>query len=402
MGLLGVTVLTSLSASDLETAWGRSLVSVRDEVVRLGTLAAGCGPRLVFSALDSSVAGDVEATFAQAGQIVVSNARNHRMDALVPLLVPEINPEHLALLPQQRKRRGWQGCIVTNPNCSTIFLALALAALRKFGPERVVATTMQALSGAGYPGVASLDALGNVVPFIDGEEEKIELEPKKILGVWTGDGFALGLSRRRCRRRRHAEGEHRQAGIAGRNARIKQVAPDMIRGFFRSSDERERGEVHLHREGVLDAFAVLTFEAASGPTYRLELQRGSTIDLGRVHRAMIATQGAALEGDDDDSDTDVYHFRVSSRLQVSASVIPAGQQYLQGPQGGTPSPFDSNLSGDVTIEVLNASGTVRRVSGLPPLSIVVGNAHGVRMTYDGQPGDLARHTKIDVARLTLE
>ncbi|MGH9817576.1 MAG: aspartate-semialdehyde dehydrogenase family protein [Candidatus Acidiferrales bacterium] len=146
------------------------------------TPAPGRGPRLVFSALDASVAGEAEAAFAAAGHVVVSNARNHRMDPLVPLLVPEINPEHLALIPQQRRQRGWSGAIVTNPNCSTVFLALALAALRDLEPERVLVTTMQALSGAGYPGVASLDALGNVIPYIAGEEEKIETETQKILG----------------------------------------------------------------------------------------------------------------------------------------------------------------------------------------------------------------------------
>lgn len=152
------------------------------------TVAPGRGPRLLFSALDAGVAGDSEAALAAAGHVVVSNARNHRMDPLVPLLVPEINPAHLALLPRQRHERGWSGAIVTNPNCSTVFLALALAALREFQPQRVLVTTMQALSGAGYPGIASLDALGNLVPYIAGEEEKIETETQKILGR-----FAAGV-----------------------------------------------------------------------------------------------------------------------------------------------------------------------------------------------------------------
>lgn len=152
------------------------------------TLVPGRGPRLVFSALDANVAGEAEAAFAAAGHVVVSNARNHRMDPLAPLLVPEINPEHLALIPQQRRERDWSGAIVTNPNCSTVFLALALAALRDLEPERVLVTTMQALSGAGYPGVASLDALGNVIPYIAGEEEKIETETQKILGQFRRTG----------------------------------------------------------------------------------------------------------------------------------------------------------------------------------------------------------------------
>ena len=145
----------------------------------------GRGPKVVFSGLDASVAGDIEGAFAAAGHIVVSNARNFRMDPLVPLLIPEVNADHLALLPEQRAAKGWPGAIVTNPNCSTIVLAMALAPLRQFGIRAVVVSTMQAVSGAGYPGVPSLDILGNVVPFIGGEEEKMETETLKILG---GDG----------------------------------------------------------------------------------------------------------------------------------------------------------------------------------------------------------------------
>jgi aspartate-semialdehyde dehydrogenase len=148
----------------------------------------GRGPRVVFSALDASVAGDIEQAFAAAGHVVVSNARNYRMDAVVPLLIPEVNPDHLALTARQCASRGWKGAIVTNPNCSTVFLAIVLAALRGFEPRAVVVSTMQAVSGAGYPGVASLDILGNVVPFIGGEEEKMESETKKILGRVGADG----------------------------------------------------------------------------------------------------------------------------------------------------------------------------------------------------------------------
>jgi aspartate-semialdehyde dehydrogenase len=144
--------------------------------------APGRGPRVVFSGLDASVAGEIEGAFAAAGHIVVSNARNFRMDPLVPLLIPEINADHLQLLGEQRSQKNWPGVIVTNPNCSTIVLALALAPLRPFGIRAVVVSTMQAVSGAGYPGVPSLDILGNVVPFIGGEEDKMQTEPQKILG----------------------------------------------------------------------------------------------------------------------------------------------------------------------------------------------------------------------------
>jgi aspartate-semialdehyde dehydrogenase len=146
--------------------------------------------KLLFSGLDSSVAGEVEAALAAKGHAVVSNSRNHRMAEDVPLLIPEVNPEHLDALVAQRKRTGG-GYIVTNPNCSVVGLAMALAPLhRAFGLESVAVVTLQALSGAGFPGVASMDIVDNVIPYIGGgEEEKIELEPRKILGAFTGGAF---------------------------------------------------------------------------------------------------------------------------------------------------------------------------------------------------------------------
>ena len=143
-------------------------------------------PKLVFSAMDASVATEIEQAFAKAGHVIVSNSRNHRMDADVPLLVPEANASHLGIIPEQQRARGWSGAIVTNPNCSTVVLVMALAPLKQFGIKKVIVTTMQAVSGAGYPGVASLDILGNVVPFIGGEEPKMESETQKILGSFAG------------------------------------------------------------------------------------------------------------------------------------------------------------------------------------------------------------------------
>lgn len=147
--------------------------------------------RLLFSGLDSSVAGEAETELAGHGHAVISNSRNHRQDADVPLLVPEINPDHIGAVEVQRQRTGG-GYIVTNPNCSVVGFVMALAPLhRAFGVESAVVVTLQALSGAGYPGVASLDIADNVVPFIGGgEEEKIETEPLKILGAWDGTAFA--------------------------------------------------------------------------------------------------------------------------------------------------------------------------------------------------------------------
>jgi aspartate-semialdehyde dehydrogenase len=143
---------------------------------------------LVFSGLDAGVAGDIEAAFARAGYPVVTNARNYRMEPAVPLLIPEVNPDHTALI--DRQAWGDDGAwIVTNPNCSTVGLVMALKPLDDaFGVEAVHVVTMQALSGAGYPGVPSLDSLANVVPFIPGEEEKMHRETRKLLGRLTDAG----------------------------------------------------------------------------------------------------------------------------------------------------------------------------------------------------------------------
>ena len=184
--------ITWLGASDRSagkklsdaTSWrldGEMPASVADIVV--SDSKPGNAPQLVFSAMDASVATDIEQAFAAAGHAVVSNSRNHRMDADVPLLVPEINPDHLQIAQEQKLTRGWKGIIVTNPNCSTVTLTMALAPLVKFGIQRLIVATMQAVSGAGYPGVPSLDILGNVVPFIGSEEEKMQQETQKILGT---------------------------------------------------------------------------------------------------------------------------------------------------------------------------------------------------------------------------
>ena len=150
----------------------------------------GLDCKLVFSALDASFAEPVEQGFAKAGYIVSSNSRNHRMVDDVPLLIPEVNAEHTAIIEQQKKRFNNKGYIVTNPNCSTIGLVLALAPLhKKYTITKMVVTTMQALSGAGYPGVPSLDILDNVVPFIGGEEAKMESESLKLLGTLEGGKF---------------------------------------------------------------------------------------------------------------------------------------------------------------------------------------------------------------------
>jgi aspartate-semialdehyde dehydrogenase len=149
------------------------------------------GVKIVFSALPAEVASQVEADFAEAGMAVFSNAKNYRMSPDVPLVVPEVNPDHINAIPQQRRVRNWPGFIVTNANCSATPLVMALKPLQEaFGLRKVIATTMQAISGAGYPGVPSYDILDNVLPFIAGEEAKMESETQKMLGDWSeSSGF---------------------------------------------------------------------------------------------------------------------------------------------------------------------------------------------------------------------
>jgi len=149
---------------------------------------------IVFSALDATVAGEVEMAFARAGKFVLSNAKSFRMEPDVPLVIPEVNGDHLGLLECQRKKRGWKGAIVTNANCSATVAAVALAPLhQKFGIRQLFLSTMQAVSGAGYPGVPSLDILGNVIPYIADEEAKLERELLKLLGRYE-DGEVVSAT----------------------------------------------------------------------------------------------------------------------------------------------------------------------------------------------------------------
>ena len=170
----------------------KQMVSIPESI--RGMIIKKCEPdlecRIVFSGLDSSVAGEIEKEFAKAGYWVFSNASSHRMDPDVPLVIPELNPGHMDIIACQQNNRGWSGAIVTNANCSSIVLALSIGPLqRTFGLEAVYVVTCQSISGAGYPGVPSLDILGNIVPFIPGEEEKIETETQKILGGLESGNF---------------------------------------------------------------------------------------------------------------------------------------------------------------------------------------------------------------------
>jgi len=179
-----------------EAVYGRWKLETPIPAKAASTVVKECKPdldcKMVFSALDASIAGPIEEEFARAGYVVSSNSRNHRMDEDVPLLIPEVNADHTASIEQQKKKYDGRGYIVTNPNCSTIGLVLAVAPLhKKYGIKKIIVTTMQALSGAGFPGVASLDIIDNVIPFIGGEEGKMESESLKLLGKVEGGKFVF-------------------------------------------------------------------------------------------------------------------------------------------------------------------------------------------------------------------
>ncbi len=233
--------ITALAASDrsqgksFQEACTWRLAGEMPDFAAAMTVAAPAPPLdcdLVFSSLPGDIARESEAAFAQAGYPVISNSSAFRMDEDVPLLIPEVNFEHLALLEGQRLKLGGRGFIVTNPNCSTIMLALALAPLHaEFGVESVVVTTMQALSGAGYPGVPSLAISDNVLPFIDGEEEKIEQETLKILGEFKDAGIAPAPMRvsAQCHRVNVSDGHMAAVRVKlSRSASIEEVKDALV------------------------------------------------------------------------------------------------------------------------------------------------------------------------------
>jgi aspartate-semialdehyde dehydrogenase len=247
-----------------------------------------CSPPLpgniVFSALDADVAGPIEQSFARAGAIVITNTRTHRMDADVPLLIPEINADHASLIECQRESRGWKGAIVANPNCSTAALALALAPLhRAIGVERLFVSTMQAVSGAGYPGVASLDILGNVIPHIGGEEEKIERESRKILGVLaTGAVEPARFSVSAHTNRVAVVDGHMAAVSVGLTRRVEpNEASEILRGF--------RGPDRVSRLPSSPLLPVEVDERVDRPQPRLDLDRGGgmSVTVGRLRSCPV-------------------------------------------------------------------------------------------------------------------
>ena len=241
--------------------------------------------RIVFSALDAGAAREIEPAFAKAGALVFSNASAFRMEPDVPLLVPEVNASHLALLDVQRRRRGWSGAIVCNPNCTAAVLVTALAPLHeRFGVESVLVATMQALSGAGYPGVASLDALGNVVPHIGGEEDKVEAETAKLLGRFEeGPGADTGRVEpapiqvsAMCHRVAVVDGHSEAVSVRLRGA----PGPDAVREALATW----RAEPQLRSLPTAPKRPVVLHTAEDRPQPRLDVERdlGMAVHVGRI------------------------------------------------------------------------------------------------------------------------
>ncbi len=284
---------TWLAASDrsagkkYEEACNWRLASLMPQAAR-GLMVHECkpgrSPQLIFSSLDSKVAGEIEKEFAHAGHVVVSNSSNHRMDADVPLLIPEVNADHLALVRAQRKERGWKGMIVTNPNCTTVGLAMSLAPLdRAFGVEKVLMTSMQAVSGAGYPGVPTLDILGNVVPYIGGEEEKVERETQKLLGKLSDGRVKPGdfLVSAQCNRVLVEDGHTETISVSLRN---KAAIEDLIkvwRGFRGLPQERDLPSAPKH------PFVVREERDRPQPKFDVNTEHGMATVIGRVRHCPV-------------------------------------------------------------------------------------------------------------------
>ena len=281
--------ITALAASDrsqgktFQEACTWRLAGEMPAFVKSMTVKAPQPPldcELIFSSLPGDIARETEGSFGAAGYPVISNSSAYRMDADVPLLIPEVNHDHLALLDSQRKRRdGQKGFIVTNPNCSTIMLALALAPLHaKFGVKSVIATTMQALSGAGYPGVPSLAISDNVLPFIEGEEEKIEQETLKILGRVKGEKIeaaTMSVSAQ-CNRVNVSDGH--MAAVRVKLVRLATI--DEVRDALASFTSLPQ-EMHLHSA---PKNPIIVREERDRPQPQLDRDagKGMSVTIGRL------------------------------------------------------------------------------------------------------------------------
>ncbi|MBK5256593.1 MAG: aspartate-semialdehyde dehydrogenase [Vicinamibacteria bacterium] len=235
--------------------------------------------QVVFSALDSGPAAEIEPLFALGGALVFSNASAFRMAADVPLLVPEANADHLGLIEAQRNARGWKGAIVCNPNCTATVLVMGLAPLHEaFGIERVSMTSMQAISGAGYPGVPSLDILGNVVPFIRNEEEKVEEETPKMLGRFTNgavEAAAFAISAM-CHRVPVIEGHSEAVSVTLRGNPSAGAVAEVFRAW--------RGDARVSALHSAPEAPLRFHSAEDRPQARLDVEEdgGMSVHVGRV------------------------------------------------------------------------------------------------------------------------
>ncbi|KAL8725366.1 MAG: hypothetical protein Q9181_006446 [Wetmoreana brouardii] len=276
---------------------------------------------LIFSGLDSDVAGDIEMQFLKANLAVFSNAKNHRRDPLVPLVVPTVNVNHLDLIPHQRKTNGQKkGFLVCNSNCAVIGMVIPFAAIQaKFGPvDQVSVVTMQAVSGAGYPGVSSMDILDNVVPFISGEEDKMEVESQKILGSINPDATAFetqaGLKiSAACNRVPVLDGH--TACVSLRFLKRPPPSPEDVKQAMREyvSEAQEIGCPSAPEN------AISVFEEADRPQPRLdrELQRGYSVSVGRVR-------------EDESGIFDIKFVALSHNRAAGSSILNAEAAVLKG------------------------------------------------------------------------
>jgi len=234
-------------------------------------------PDLAFSALPAEVAGPVEEEFARAGMPVFSNASPHRMDQYVPLLNPEVNPEHAVMVEEQKRKMKTEGFIVANPNCTTAILTLSLKPLHeKYGLEVVVVSSMQAVSGAGYPGVASLDIMQNVIPFIRNEEEKVEHETNKILGTMSKPaGITVSAS---CNRVPTLHGHMEAVFAKTRSAATPSEIVKAMRDFRGTPQQLKLPSAPNH--------PIVVREEEDRPQTRLDVDAGSgmTVTVGRVRQ----------------------------------------------------------------------------------------------------------------------
>jgi aspartate-semialdehyde dehydrogenase len=256
-------------------------VPLQEEIA--ATAVSPCMPdlpcKVVFSGLDSSVAGEIEKSFAKAGYRVISNCSNHRMDPDVPLLIPEINGDHLQLLASQKS-----GGIVTNPNCSVVGLSMALKPLLNlWGIEAVHVVTLQAISGAGYPGIPSLDILDNVIPYIGGEESKIESEPLKILGAYQEGKivpYPMHLSAQ-CTRVAVADGH-----LAVVSVKLKKRAnrEEIVSAWNSFSSEPQQLDLPTAPKNPI---VYLEDEKYPQPKLHRNLEKGMTVSIGRLRECPL-------------------------------------------------------------------------------------------------------------------